>query len=81
MSQQRPPLPPFNLNTAVEKVRKAEDAWNTRDPECVALAYSLDSIWRNRTEFFQGREAITAFLRRKWTKEIDYRTHQGAVDI
>jgi nuclear transport factor 2 (NTF2) superfamily protein len=71
--QQRPPVPPFTLETAVEKVRKAEDAWNTRDPARVALAYSADSVWRNRTEFLVGREAIVAFLTRKWTRELDYR--------
>jgi nuclear transport factor 2 (NTF2) superfamily protein len=73
MPEQRPPLPPFALESAVEKVRKAEDAWNTRDPERVALAYTIDSVWRNRAEFFQGRDAIIAFLRRKWAKELDYR--------
>jgi uncharacterized protein len=70
---QRPPLPPFTLDTAKQKVRMAEDAWNTRDPERVAGAYTEDSRWRNRAEFFQGREAIIAFLRRKWAKELDYR--------
>src|SRR6266699_6807087 len=69
----RPPLPPFTLEAAKQKVRMAEDAWNTRDPERVALAYSEDSRWRNRAEFFQGRRAITEFLRRKWAKELDYR--------
>jgi len=69
---QRPPLPPFALETAKQKVRMAEDAWNTRDPERVAGAYTEDSRWRNRAEFFQGREAIVAFLRRKWAKELDY---------
>jgi nuclear transport factor 2 (NTF2) superfamily protein len=73
MSEQRPPLPPFTLETAVEKTRKAEDAWNTRDPQRVALAYTIDSAWRNRAEFLQGREAIAAFLARKWAKELDYR--------
>jgi uncharacterized protein len=73
VSEQRPPLPPFNLESAVEKVRKAEDAWNTRDPFHVALAYTTDSIWRNRVEFLVGREAITAFLTRKWNRELDYR--------
>ena len=71
--QSRPPLPPFTLETAIQKVRMAEDAWNTREPERVALAYTEDSRWRNRAEFFQGREAIIAFLRRKWAKELDYR--------
>ncbi len=69
----RPPLPPFDASTAAQKVRLAEDAWNTREPERVALAYSPDSVWRNRSEFFAGREAIVAFLRRKWAKELDYR--------
>jgi nuclear transport factor 2 (NTF2) superfamily protein len=65
--------PPFTLETALAKVQRAEDAWNSRDPERVALAYSVDSKWRNRTEFLQGREEINAFLRRKWAKELDYR--------
>lgn len=69
----RPPLPPFTLDTAAEKARKAEDAWNTRDPERVAGAYTEDSRWRNRAEFFTGRAAIIAFLQRKWAKELDYR--------
>jgi nuclear transport factor 2 (NTF2) superfamily protein len=73
MSSSRPPLPPFTLETATQKVRMAEDAWNTRDPERVALAYTPDSRWRNRAEFFTGREAIVAFLKRKWAKELDYR--------
>ena len=69
----RPPLPPFTRETATQKVRLAEDAWNTRDPGKVALAYSLDSRWRNRAEFVNGREEIVAFLSRKWAKELDYR--------
>ena len=69
----RPPLPPFSLETATQKVRMAEDAWNTRDPGRVALAYSTDSRWRNRAEFLQGRDAIEAFLTRKWSRELDYR--------
>jgi nuclear transport factor 2 (NTF2) superfamily protein len=69
----RPPLPPFTLETAVQKVRMAEDAWNSREPERVALAYTEDSRWRNRAEFFQGRAEIVTFLRRKWAREIDYR--------
>jgi nuclear transport factor 2 (NTF2) superfamily protein len=69
----RPPLPPFTFETATQKVRMAEDAWNTRDPERVALGYTEDSRWRNRAEFFRGRAAIIEFLRRKWAKEIDYR--------
>lgn len=73
MSTQRPPLPPFTLETAVEKVRLAEDGWNSRDAEKVALAYTVDSLWRNRAEFVQGREAIIGFLTRKWQRELDYR--------
>ncbi|ELR99255.1 nuclear transport factor 2 family protein [Gloeocapsa sp. PCC 73106] len=69
----KPPLPPFTLETAQEKVQTAEDAWNTRDPEKVVLAYTPDSQWRNRVEIFAGREAIKAFLSRKWQKERDYR--------
>jgi uncharacterized protein len=72
-SMNRPPLPPFTLETATEKVRMAEDAWNTRHPTRVALAYTVDSRWRNRTEFLQGRRAIEAFLTRKWQRELDYR--------
>jgi nuclear transport factor 2 (NTF2) superfamily protein len=69
----RPPLPPFNLETATQKVRLAEDAWNTRDPARVVLAYSADSRWRNRAEFLVGRDAIQAFLTRKWASELEYR--------
>jgi hypothetical protein len=69
----RPPLPPFRTDTATEKVRLAEDAWNSRDPERVALAYTPESIWRNRAEFVVGRPAIQAFLIRKWSRELDYR--------
>lgn len=72
-SAQRPPLPPFTAQTATEKVRLAEDGWNSRDPEKVAMAYTVDSQWRNRAEFIQGREQIIAFLRRKWHQEQDYR--------
>jgi nuclear transport factor 2 (NTF2) superfamily protein len=72
MSEERPPFPPFTLKTAVEKVRKAEDAWNTRQPN-VALSYTQDSVWRNRAEFLHGREEIMAFLARKWNRELDYR--------
>jgi hypothetical protein len=68
-----PPLPPFTLETALEKVRLAEDAWNSRDPARVALAYTRDSRWRNRSEFFHGRVAIVEFLTRKWANELDYR--------
>ncbi len=69
----RPPLPPFTLETATLKVRLAEDAWNTRNPSAIALAYTPDSRWRNRAEFLQGREAIEAFLELKWQRELDYR--------
>lgn len=69
----RPPVPPFDRDGAIQKVRAAEDGWNTRNPKRVALAYSMDSRWRNRSEFFQGREAIIDFLTRKWAKELDYR--------
>jgi uncharacterized protein len=69
----RPPLPPFDRAAAIQKVRLAEDAWNSRDPERVSLAYSPDSVWRNRAEFFAGRAAILQFLKRKWTRELDYR--------
>ena len=69
----RPPVPPFTRADAVAKVRAAEDAWNRRDPEAVSLAYTVDSRWRNRAEFPVGREAIVAFLRRKWATELDYR--------
>jgi nuclear transport factor 2 (NTF2) superfamily protein len=69
----RPPLPPFTRETAIQKVRAAEDGWNTRDPERVSLAYTVDSVWRNRVEFIQGRPAIVGLLTRKWAKELDYR--------
>ena len=70
---ERPPLPPFSLESATEKVRLAENAWNSRDPEKVSLAYTEDSRWRNRAEIFQGRAEIVAFLTRKWARELDYR--------
>ena len=69
----RPPLPPFDSDSASAKVRAAEDAWNARDPQRVSLAYSSDSIWRNRVEFLQGREAIVEFLTKKWATELEYR--------
>ena len=69
----RPPLPPFQRETAAQKVRLAEDAWNSREPERVSLAYTEDSRWRNRSEFIHGRAEIVAFLKRKWTRELDYR--------
>ena len=75
MSQtdERPPLPPFDMEAAVKKVRMAEDGWNSRDPAKVSLAYTVDSVWRNRSEFLQGRDEIVQFLTRKWAKEQDYR--------
>ncbi|NGZ09767.1 MAG: nuclear transport factor 2 family protein [Nitrospira sp. LK70] len=69
----RPPFPPFTQETAGQKVRMAEDAWNTRNPEAVSLAYTINSVWRNRSEFLIGREAIVRFLTRKWSHELDYR--------
>jgi len=74
MEAERPPLPPFTtVEAAMQKVRLAEDAWNSRDPERVSLGYTLDSEWRNRAEFIRGRDQIQAFLRRKWNRELDYR--------
>ncbi|WP_037604470.1 nuclear transport factor 2 family protein [Streptacidiphilus rugosus] len=73
MSDERPPFPPFTRETAIEKVRRAEDGWNSRDPEKVALAYTADSRWRNRAEFVTGRQEIVGFLTRKWARELDYR--------
>jgi uncharacterized protein len=73
----RPPLPPFTRETAIEKIRLAEDAWNSRDPARVALAYTSDSQWRNRAEFLTGRAEIEAFLSRKWNRELDYRLVKG----
>ena len=71
--QVRPPVPPFDRDSAIQKVRLAEDAWNSHDPERVSLGYTVDSVWRNRAEFVTGREAIVQFLRRKWARELDYR--------
>ncbi len=73
----RPPVPPFDEESARQKVKAAQDAWNTRDPEKVALAYTPDSRWRNRDEFFEGREEIVAFLKRKWARELDYRLEKN----
>jgi len=73
MTDQRPPLPPFDEESARKKVRAAEDAWNNRDPVKVSMAYTPDSDWRNRNEFFSGRDAIQAFLERKWANELEYR--------
>jgi len=72
MEQKRFPLPPFTLETALKKVQAAEDAWNTRNPEMVSMAYTEDTEWRNRTEFINGREEVKRFLTRKWEKELDY---------
>lgn len=73
MENKRFPLPPFNEETARQKVQAAEDAWNTKDPEKVSLAYTVDTEWRNRTEFINGREEVKQFLQRKWAKELDYK--------
>jgi nuclear transport factor 2 (NTF2) superfamily protein len=73
MDNKRFPVPPFTLETALQKVQIAEDAWNTKDPEKVCLAYTLDTEWRNRAEFINGREAVKEFLKRKWERELDYR--------
>jgi uncharacterized protein len=73
MSESRPPLPPFTRETAIQKIRAAEDAWNSCNPERVSLAYTVDSVWRNRSEFFQGRTKIIEFLTRKWNRELNYR--------
>ena len=73
MEESRPPFPPFNEETAIQKVRAAENAWNLKNPEQVSLAYTADSQWRNRSEFISGREQIRIFLERKWAKELDYR--------
>jgi nuclear transport factor 2 (NTF2) superfamily protein len=72
-SEARPPFPPFTRETAIQKVRMAEDGWNSRDPQRVSLAYTVDTIWRNRHEFPQGREQVVQFLTRKWERELDYR--------
>lgn len=72
-SEARPPIPPFTYETATQKVRMAEDGWNSRDPQRVSLVYTVDSQWRNRSEFLKGRTEIVEFLARKWTKELDYR--------
>ena len=72
-AEKRPPFPPFTRESAMQKVRAAEDGWNNRNPDKVALAYTADSKWRNRAEFFQGRAAIIEFLKRKWSKELEYR--------
>ncbi len=73
MAEQKPPFPPFTLETAQQKVQMAENAWNSRDPEKVCMAYTIDTEWRNRDEFLNGREAVKEFLKRKWAKENDYK--------
>lgn len=73
MKNKRLPLPPFTIETALQKVQAAEDAWNTKDPEKVCMAYTIDTEWRNRTEFLNGREEVKQFLKRKWEKELDYK--------
>ncbi|MES2064337.1 MAG: nuclear transport factor 2 family protein [Bacteroidota bacterium] len=73
MEPKRYPLPPFNMETAQQKVQAAEDAWNTRDPEKVSLAYTIDTEWRNRTDFINGRDEVKQFLKAKWEKELDYK--------
>jgi len=73
MEEKRYPLPPFNMETALQKVQAAEDAWNTKDPEKICLAYTIDTEWRNRSEFLNGRKEVVEFLTRKWQKELDYR--------
>ena len=82
MGEDRPPFPPFTRATAAQKVQSAEDAWNTCDPQRVALAYTVDSVWRNRDTFIQGRDEITAFLTQKWERELEYclRKHLWAFD-
>ena len=71
--EQKLPLPPFNFETATQKVKMAEDAWNTKDPEKVSLAYTIDTEWRNRDQFINGREEVKAFLKKKWEKELEYK--------
>ncbi len=71
--EQKLPFPPFSLDTAQEKVQLAENAWNTKDPENVCLAYTIDTEWRNRTDFINGREEVKAFLKKKWQKELNYK--------
>ena len=77
MTESRPPFPPFDMESALKKVQAAEDAWNTRDPEKVALAYTPDSVWRNRDEHVTGRAQIVEFLTRKWERELDYALRKG----
>lgn len=88
MSDSKPPFPPFTIETATQKVRLAEDAWNSRDPAKVSLAYTVESVWRNRAEFITGRDQIVEFLTRKWAKELNYRlikelwaTHENRIAV
>jgi uncharacterized protein len=81
VTESRPPFPPFNLHTAMQKVQAAEDAWNTRDPERVSLAYTADSVWRNRDHFITGREQIVEFLTAKWQRELDYALRKSLWDF
>jgi nuclear transport factor 2 (NTF2) superfamily protein len=81
MIEPRPPFPPYDLATAIEKVQAAEDAWNTRDPHRVSLAYTTDSVWRNRDRFLSGREEIVRFLTAKWERELDYALRKSLWDF
>ena len=81
MTEARPPFPPFDLDSALQKVQAAEDAWNTRDPHRVSLAYTPDSVWRNRDQFVTGREQIVAFLTAKWERELDYALRKSLWDF
>ncbi|MCX2933049.1 nuclear transport factor 2 family protein [Mycobacterium sp. CVI_P3] len=81
MTESRPPFPPFNLDSAMQKVQAAEDAWNTRDPHLVSLAYTPDSAWRNRDQFITGREQIVEFLTAKWRRELDYALRKSLWDF
>jgi len=81
MEKKRLPVPPFNRDTALQKVQAAEDAWNTKDPEKVSMAYTIDTEWRNRTEFISGREEVRQFLTRKWEKELDYKLKKELWDF
>ncbi len=81
MTESRPPFPPFNLHAAMQKVQAAEDAWNTRDPQLVSLAYTPDSVWRNRDRFIIGREQIVEFLTAKWQRELDYALRKSLWDF
>lgn len=81
MTESRPPFPPYDLQTALQKVQAAEDAWNTRDPHKVSLAYTPDSVWRNRDQFVTGRQEIVAFLTAKWERELDYALRKSLWDF